>query len=94
MLAKAVSAINRTIAAWTERNLGLNTTSCAGYVMHFALLETTAATAEAAATIVVLLLTSCTAVRATAWLVGETFLSEEVLLRSCENEFGATIAAG
>ena len=93
-MAEAVSAIYRTVAAGAERNLGLNTACGASYVMHFALLETTAATAEAAATIVVLLLTSCTAVRATAWLVGETFLSEEVLLRSSENEFGTTVAAG
>lgn len=96
VLAEAVAAIDRTVAAGTERNLSLNTASGAGYVMHFALLEatTTAATEATARVATVLCFASCTAIRATAWLVGEAFLSKEVLLRSGEYELGATVAAG
>jgi hypothetical protein len=45
--------------------------------MHFALLVAAATTVEATA---VLLFTGSAAIRATAWLVSETFLSEEILL--------------
>lgn len=91
VLAVAVSAIYRTVAAWTERDLSLNAAGCTGCIMHFALLVAAATTVESAT---VLLFASSAAVRATAWLVGETFLSEEILLRSSENELCATIAAG
>jgi hypothetical protein len=78
LLVEAVSAVYRTIAARTERNLGFNTTSCTGYVMHFTLLEAGVATS---ATTVVLLFASCTAFRAAARFVSETFFCEEILFR-------------
>jgi hypothetical protein len=57
--------------------------------MHFALLTT-----ATEATTSVGLFTGTTAIRATAWFVGETFFSVEVLFCSGECEFSATIAAG
>ena len=92
VLAEAVSAVNRTIVARTERNLGLNAASCTSYVVHFALLVTALATATAEAT-TVLLFAGCAAIRAATRFVGKAFLSKEILLRSSENEFSAAITA-
>lgn len=86
---KAVSAVYRTIAARFERYLGLHAASCTSHIMHFPLLEpATIGTATA-----VLLFARRTALGTTAWLVGKPFLSEEILLRCCEDEVGAAIPA-
>jgi hypothetical protein len=94
VLAEAVSAINRTIVAGTERNLGLYAASCAGSVVHFALLVAAIAATAKTATVVILLFAGRATVRAAAWFVSEPFLCEEILFRSRENEFGAAITAG
>ena len=75
VFAETVSAINRTVAAWTERNLSADATSCASSVMHFTLLEIAVATTVST----VSLLVSSSALWATAWFVGEPFFSEEIL---------------
>jgi hypothetical protein len=60
--------------------------------VHFALLV--AVTATTVVTAAIVLFAGCSALRATAWFVGETFLSKEILLRSGENELSVAIAAG
>lgn len=86
VLGEAVSAVNRTVVARTERNLGLATASCTSYIVHFALLVTALAAA-------VLLLAGRAAFRAAARFIGEPFLSKKILLGSGKNKFGAAITA-
>ena len=86
---EAVAAINRTVIARTERNLGFYATRRASYVEHFALLTGTAAET----TTVVLLFASSAALGATARLIGEAFLSIKFLLGCGEYELYAAIAA-
>jgi hypothetical protein len=58
--------------------------------MHLALLIVAVATG----TRIVLLFAGCSALGAAAWLIGEAFFGEEVLLRCGKHEVSATIAAG
>ena len=85
MLPEAIAAVNRTIAAWNEGDLGLLAAFRAGYIVHFAL-PTKTATA--------FLFASCSAPGTAAGFIGEPFLCKEILFRSRKNEFGAAIAAG
>ena len=85
ILAEAIAAVNRTIAAWTERHLSFNATGSANYIMHFSL--------RAAVTTVHSLLASGTASRAAARLIGETFLCVEILLRSGKYEVSTALTA-
>ena len=81
---EAGAAVNRTITAGLERNLGVLAAAVANHIIHLTL-----ATVGAA----ICLTTGSTACRATAGLVLETLVSIELLLGSGENEFCAALTA-
>ena len=76
---EAVAAINRTVTTGLERNLSGNATAIANYVVHL--------------TLVLRMTAVCAASLAAAWFVLKTFFCKELLFRSRESEFCATIAA-
>lgn len=79
---EAVTAVDRSIAPWFERNLGRSTTTRAHNVKHGAPGRCSR---------------SSTARRSTGgtsnWIVRIPLLKEELLFSSCENEFRSTILA-
>ena len=81
-LVVAIAAVNRTIHGRTERNFRFLTTISAYCFEHLAGLAAIHAG-----------FASCTASRATARLIRETFFCEKFLLRSGEDEFCAAITA-
>ena len=84
-LVVALRAVNRTITAGLEGNLGGTAALCAGYVEHLAL--------ATGLSVVIVVAASCTASGATAGLVLEALVSIELLLGSGENEFCAALTA-
>jgi hypothetical protein len=86
VLAETVAAVNRTIAARAEGNLGILAAGGTDCRVHF---PGGAIAAEATG-----LLAGCPALGAASGFVGESFLSEKVLFRSGEHEIGAALAAG
>lgn len=91
VLAEAVAAVDGTVLARTEGDLGFCSAGGAGRVEHFALLVSPATAAAAA---IVLLLAGRPALGAAAGFIGEALFGEEVLFGGGENEFGAAVAAG
>ena len=89
VLTEAVAAVNGTIIARAEGDLGLHSAGSAGRVVHLPRLGVAAAAAS-----VVLLLAGRPAFGAAARLVGEPFLGEEILLGGGENKLGAAVATG
>lgn len=79
MTAEAVAAVHRAVATGTERNLGFLATFCTDGWMHFTLLIATAASTAAVVTTGILLFAGCSATRAAAGFVGESFFGKEIL---------------
>ena len=84
-LVVALRAVNRTITAGLEGNLGGTAALCAGYVEHLAL--------ATGLSVVIVVAASCTASGATAGLVLEALIGVELLLRCAENELSTALAA-
>ena len=81
---EAGAAVNRTITAGLERNLGVLATAIADYIVHLTLATIVAAVLGA---------TGCAACGATAGLILEALISIELLLGSGENEFCVALTA-
>jgi hypothetical protein len=86
--AVAVAAVNGTVLARAEGDLGFCSAIGTDCVEHFPRLIV------AVAATVVALLAGRPTFRAAARIVSEAFLGEEVLLRGGENELGAAVPAG